>query len=191
MLKKFILAVFTLIMVVLLVACDNSQDLDKDVMVIKESVFSEETQKILEIINEEIVFFDYKIDETVKSMSIDIWTCEDGKWVNSGKSYGNVKSSQGQIAIKIDDDSYDIITIEEDGHTTSSYNSVVDFTNWKMLSSHHLSDVTEIKLNKEILLFTKLATDENNISLEFDDFRNNSYEAGVAVTVTFYDKSVD
>lgn len=61
MLKKFILAVFTLIMVVLLVACDNSQDLDKDVMVIKESVFSEETQKILEIINEEIVFLIIKL----------------------------------------------------------------------------------------------------------------------------------
>lgn len=189
--KKFILIVFTMIMVVFLVACDNSQDLDKDVMVIKESVFSEETQEILEIINEDIVFFDYKIDETVKSMSIDIWTCEDGKWVNSGKTYENVKSSDGRIAIKINNDSYDVITIEEDGHTTSSYNSVVDFSDYKMISSHHLSDVTEIKTDEEILLFTKLATDENNISLEFDDFRNNSYDTGVAITVTFSDKSVD
>lgn len=76
--KKFILVVLSLMIVILLVACNNNRKMDNDIMVIKESEFSEETQEVLKIIDNEIAFFDYTINETIKSISIDIWTYENG-----------------------------------------------------------------------------------------------------------------
>lgn len=68
--RKFILVILLLTTVILLIACNDNRKIDNDVTVIKESEFSEETQ----------------IDETVKSISIDIWIYENGQWINSGKT---------------------------------------------------------------------------------------------------------
>lgn len=68
--RKFILVILLLTTVILFIACNDNRKIDNDVTVIKESEFSEETQ----------------IDETVKSISIDIWIYENGQWINSGKT---------------------------------------------------------------------------------------------------------
>lgn len=84
--RKFILVILLLTTVILFIACNDNRKIDNDVTVIKESEFSEETQEVLKIIDEEMAFFDYTIDETVKSISIDIWIYENGQWINSGKT---------------------------------------------------------------------------------------------------------
>ena len=68
--RKFILVILLLTTVILFIACNDNRKIDNDVTFIKESEFSEETQ----------------IDETVKSISIDIWIYENGQWINSGKT---------------------------------------------------------------------------------------------------------
>lgn len=73
--KRIVLGILSLIIIMLLVACNNNNE---DVMIIREREFSEETKKVLSMFEDEIVFFDYKVDESIKSMSIDIWTCENG-----------------------------------------------------------------------------------------------------------------
>lgn len=73
--RKIVIGILFLITIMLLVACNNNNE---DVMIIREREFSEETKKVLSMFEDEIVFFDYKVDESIKSMSIDIWTCENG-----------------------------------------------------------------------------------------------------------------
>ncbi len=59
--RKFILVILLLTTVILLIACNDNRKIDNDVI-------------------------DYTIDETVKSISIDIWIYENGQWINSGKT---------------------------------------------------------------------------------------------------------
>lgn len=59
--RKFILVILLLTTVILFIACNDNRKIDNDVI-------------------------DYTIDETVKSISIDIWIYENGQWINSGKT---------------------------------------------------------------------------------------------------------
>lgn len=190
--KKFILVVLSLMIVIPLVACNNNRKMDNDIMVIKESEFSKETQEVLKIIGDEIVFFDYTINETIKSISIDIWTYENDGWVNSGKTYGNIESDNGRIAIRINDNFYEIFSINENGHTKASYKRVVDFSESKAITNSRLSNPTEIKIGKEIPLWVRLGTDKTSMKAGIiDDFRKADCNAGVAVTITFSDENID
>ena len=70
-------------------------------MVVKPTEFSEETASILSILDEEIYFVDYNIDDTVKSIEITAWVYEDELWTNFGTSVDSVTDkNSGQIAIK-------------------------------------------------------------------------------------------
>lgn len=190
--KKFMLVVLSLMIVILLVACNSNWKMGNDIMVIKKSEFSEDTQKILKIIDDEIAFFDYTINETIKSISIDIWTYENGRWTNSGKTYGNIESDNGRIAIRINNYFYDIFSVDKNGHTKTSYKSVVDFSESKATINSRLSDPTEIKIGKEIPLWVRLGTDKNSMKVGIiDDFRKADCNAGVAVTITFSGEDID
>ena len=98
--KRMVLVILSLITIIVLVSCNNNND---DVMIIREREFSEETKKVLSIFEDEVVFFDYKVDESIKSMSLDIWICENGEWTNEDSVFGNIESSNEQTAIRIND----------------------------------------------------------------------------------------
>lgn len=187
--RKVRLIILSFIMVLSLAACGRSNNHS---MTIKEKEFSDETKKVLSIFKDELVFFDYKVDQSIKSMSIDIWTCENGEWINEGETFGNIETSDQQIAIRINDLSYDIFFISKNGHTKSSYPSVIDFSNSKMVSNSRLHSPTKIEKNKEIPLWVRLGADKNSMSTDImDDFRQADCNTGVAVTITFFDGNID
>jgi hypothetical protein len=187
--KRIVLGILSLIIIMVLVACNNNNE---DVMIIREREFSEETKKVLSMFEDEIVFFDYKVDESIKSMSIEIWTYENGEWIKEGAVFGNIESNNEQIAIRINDLSYDIFIINENGHTKSSYPIAVDFSNSKMTSNSRLDNPTEIEANREIPLWVRLGTNKNSMtSITLDDFRESECDTGLAITITFSDKIVE
>ena len=71
-----------LLLVMGLAACGQREA--KQSMVIRPSEFSEETRKVLTIVEDELVFFDYEVDETIRSKTIDIWQYQEGQWVSAG-----------------------------------------------------------------------------------------------------------
>ena len=79
-------------------------------MTVKPSEFTEETQNVLQIIDNEIVFFDYQVSDLIRSVSVNIWSCVDGEWVSVGKSYGNLASQEGRLAVRLLDGSWDIFS---------------------------------------------------------------------------------
>lgn len=191
--KKIRLFVSFIMILCTLTGCVDKQDTPKD-MFVAPSEFSEETEKVLSIMDEEIMFFDYDLDETVKSMSIDIWEYEDGEWADIGGTYGNIEpNSKGQIALRITDSSYDIFNLKENGHSKSSYPEVTDFKKPIATGGTRLSSPTAIKLNHEIPVWVKIGTDKDTMAINdiSEDFREYYCTAGVAFTVTFSDKDVD
>lgn len=191
--KKFISIILFLIMILSLVACKNNKNHIKstdDTMTIQKSELSEETQEVLKIIENEIAFFDYEVDNTIKSMSIDIWTYEDGKWMNSGGTYDNINSSKKRIAIRQTQNSYDIFELDDSGYTKYTYDNIVDFSKCSMQTYFRLTHPTNIEIGKEITLWVNLGTTKNFLSSS-ENFREADCNVGVAVTITFSDKSID
>ena len=187
--KRIGVGFLSLVMILLLVACNNNSTGN---MIIRESEFSEETKEVLSLINDEMVFFDYKVDKSIKSMSTDIWTCDNEEWTNGGAVLGNVESSNRRLAIRINDLSYDIFSINKDGHTKSSHPIIVDFNDSNVVSNSRLDNPREIEANKEIPLWTRLGSNRNsNFFASLSDFRESECDTGLAITVTFYAKEVE
>lgn len=185
--KRFVWAALPLFVIVWLTACGKTQS---DSMVIGRSEFSQETNQVLQIIDDEIAFFDYSVDDSVKSLSIDIWQWQNGSWNNLGQIIGDIGDSR-QIAIKLDENSYEIFQITKDGHTKSSYPNTADFSKSGMKSDYRLSNTATIEINKEIPLWVRLGTDKNFMEADSSiEFRNADCNAGLAVTITFLDKEV-
>lgn len=191
-----------LLLTMALTACSNKQKeaakndaAQNEAMTIKPSEFSEETQEVLKIMDDEISFFDYSVDETIKSMRIDIWAYENGKWTEAGYTYGNLKGSTGRIAVRINDATYDIFDIDGSGHVKTSYDSVVDFEKSKTKTMNSLSHPTKIEPGKEISLWAKLGFD--TLEAVSPGIAGNFREAdcdcdsGLAVTITFSTESVE
>lgn len=159
-------------------------------MVIQKSEFSEETQEVLKIIEDEIAFFDYEVDETIKSMAIDIWAYKDGEWIKSGGTYDDISSSKNRIALRRNQNAYDIFEISEAGYTKYTYDDIVDFSECSMQTYFTITNPTSIEMDKEITLWANLGTNKNFLSSS-ENFRDSDCTAGVAVTITFSDKSID
>lgn len=186
---KKILLLFALLITIMLSACSKpNQNLT-----IRPSQFSKETQEVLKIFDDEIMFLDYTTDETIKSLSIDLWVYQNGEWINNGNTFGNIDSVSNQIALRLTETKYDLFIIDEEGYSQHSTPDIgTDFSNYTSVTSTRMTNPTSIKPNEEIPLWVKLGTNKNSIeSASLTDFRNTDCDTGVAITVTFSDESVE
>ncbi|MEF2795520.1 MAG: hypothetical protein U0N62_08595 [Hydrogeniiclostridium sp.] len=160
-------------------------------MTVKPSEFTEETQNVLQIIDNEIVFFDYQVSDLIRSVSVNIWSCVDGEWVSVGKSYGNLASQEGRLAVRLLDGSWDIFFIDEDGTSKTSYKGAPDVEECAATAGYRLSQPVEIEPGKAITLWSVLGFDTNAVVQVTADFRDSECTAGTAATVTFSSDVVD
>ncbi len=155
-------------------------------MTVKPSQFSEETQEVLQIIDDEIVFFDYQVSDLIRSISVDIWKFEHGQWVNAGKSYGNLAAKEGRLAVRLINGSWDIFFINEDGNSKASYKGAPDFSSAAAQAGYRLTQPTEIEPGKAITLWSELGFDESAaVNQATSNFRDSNCTMGTAATVTF------
>ena len=88
------------------------------------SEFTEETREVLDLFDDEVQFFDIVLDETVKSETITVWVYRDGAWEESGKTTGPVDTLERRIAIRLTEDSYELYSMDESGHTKYCYDTL-------------------------------------------------------------------
>ncbi len=186
--KKILILLFSF--VIFLSACSKDEEYD---MSIKPSEFSQETLKVLEILDDELQFFDINLNETAKSYSMSIWVYRDGEWQEDGKTYGNIDMLESQIAINLSKTKYELFSINENGHTSSSYIIDSDFENSIGTTSKRLDSEIIIEIDKEIPLWVKIGTESNSMSILplTEDFRDNECNEGVAITLTVFDEEID
>lgn len=167
--------------------------LKDDVMYIEKVKFSKETEQILSLVDEELLFFDYKLDNTIKSIKIDFWSYIDGNWTSFEGYSSNLeltKKRDDRIGIKINDNNcYVIYDFKKNDYLMSVFEKSIKFENPEILSKRNLGYI-RIEPNKEIVLFEKYSYDdrEKQEFNKFGDFRNEKCEKGLVVTITFFDK---
>lgn len=173
----------------LLSACSAGGE---EAMTIEPSTFSEETEQVLEIIDDELVFFDYEVSDLIRSVSVDLWNYENGEWVSVGKCYGNLDTREGQLAVRLMDTSWDVFFIEDGSHSKSSYKRTSDWSDAVATSGYRLSTTHEIQPGRAITLWAELGYSEANAQVAVtDDFRAADCDYGTAATVTFSSDVVD
>lgn len=189
--KKMFAALSVLMLAFTGCAAGAPKEAAESSMSIRPSVFSEETEDVIALLgstDENIMFFDYTVDDTVKSAEINIWTYQDGEWVSGGSASGWTNALEDRIGLRFREDGYDIFangTCRYDAE--KGYGGFADTQGW---GAYQLSDTTEIKVNEEIPLWVKIGDDGNGVTVS-RDFRRLDCTAGMAATITFSDKELN
>ena len=161
-------------------------------MSIQPSTFSQETTDILKLFDDEIQFYDIFLDESAKYRKISVWLYGNDGWYKAGETSGEVEYLDNRIAIRLTKEVYELYVIDENGHTKYSLPiTEANFENLDEQMDWRLSQKTPIELNKELVLWAKIATD-NNDALGTDemikDFKNIECSGGVVITITILDE---
>lgn len=192
--KRLLACLMLLLSLLALTGCRKKPE--PGAMTIAPAVFSQETQDVLRVLDQEIAFYDYTIDETIKSYAVALWLCENGTWTSAGMSYGNVQPGKARIAVRVTDGGVDLFSIEESGYVKSSYPAMAQGDSGMAWASTRLNNPTAIRDGEEIPLWVRLgkredATGSTSITVYESDFRRGDCDAGVAVTITFSSKAVE
>ena len=190
--KKCIKYFVVLSLMLCLCGCNNKSNTSNNnqEMYIKPSEFSKETLDVLKIFDNEIMFYDISINESVKSTKISMWTYHDGVWHEEGKIYGGPDLPVDRYAIRLKDKSFELYSINEDGFSKSAYDNLkTEFDKTTSKHGSRLNEKHEIKLNEEVVLWYIIGSNSTSFTLSDNiDFRDYECETGIAITLTVSDK---
>ncbi len=181
--KRVLIVVLLTLVCLSMAACSQTGES----MVIKPSTFSEETESVLEIFGDEVMFYDFEVDDTIKTVTIAIWLCNDGEWVENGALITDT-DVQNQIAIQRGDSTYDIYTMGDEGFVESASIDVnQDFEDTIHQASWKMDEPVNILAGQEITLWTEIGNNSEGISIT-ENFRESDCTEGIAISVVFSDK---
>ena len=162
-------------------------------MYIKPSEFMEETREVLDLFDDEVQFFDIVLNDTVKSETITVWVYRDGAWEESGKTSGPVDMLERRIAIRLTENSYELYSLDESGHT--KYTSFLDttFDESMAILGSRVEGETQLILNEETPILMKIGAETSSMESYnvTEDFRTMDCNAGVVITLTVSDELVE
>ena len=186
--KRIILPTILLALVILVIRLNSGTGS----MTLRPSQLSPETEGVLDIVGDEVMFFDYAVNETIKSKKIDIWIYEDGEWRILGNSSGNLESLEGQAAVEIGESSCAVFDIDSTGHTKISFPFPEGFGDWKSWTECRITDPVDFEAEEEIALWTRLGYGESGEkAVSTLDFRGASCSQGIAVTAKFSEEAAE
>lgn len=193
--KKRLVILLGIIVVAVLVVYGNSfLSSPLKTMAIRPSEFSEETEDIIELIYDDVMFWDFKVNENVKGYSVSLWKYdqENSNWKSGGMLRGNIECLDNQIAIRINDNEYDIFLSDKDRNKKFSINmSELNIVDVKMHIFEKITEEMEFEINKEIVLYEDICTNRNSMNTNFDeDFREIDCDSGLVIVLKFMDKAV-
>jgi len=205
--KKYTLLALLLLLVLMLTACSSKPTepeatevptpeptvyIDPNLMTIRPAEFSEETQQVLDILNSNLTFFDYTVDESIRSMNLEMWNLSDAGWASAGRTLGNIDSTEGRIGISLTGATYDLYIIDEDSSHKVSYDALTGFEAQPSILGSRLSETSPIVSDQEVELWMRLGAGcTNNNFASLADFRSADCQTGLAVTVTFSVKTAE
>ena len=186
--KKFLSLIISMTLCLSITACSNQVQTQEETMVIKPSDFSEETMQVIDILGDDVLFFDFLVDDSVKSYSIEAFVYKDNTWQDYGITASNIDDTNNRIAIKSDAEGYDIHTMDDSGIIGYNSDAVYDaFDSTTQQGSYKITSATDIIMDEEIVLWSKIGNNGNGLAIT-SDFRNADCTAGMAFTVTFSDE---
>ena len=192
--KQRFAALLCLLFLFPLTSCGAQEAPSGPTPTIRPAAFSEDAQALLGLLNdteEALVFFDYTVEEPIRSVSTEVWKYVDGSWERSGHVFGNIEPGEYRMGFRLTPSSYEIFDISETGHNTYTYQDSLDLDGCAATFSTQLGDSQEIVCGEEIPLWLKTGSAGGSIAGSLEDFRSIDCTAGLAVTVTFSDTPID
>ena len=152
----------------------------------------EDSLQLFGIPNQQVEFFDYAVDKTIQSLSINLWHFENGEWVCIGQNTGNLRERSGRIGVRMNADGCDLYLVDGDYHDAVHFPDVESFESALSVFGIRLSLSTPIVAGQEIELRSKVGIGNAGSDLlpAFESFRSSDCDSGMAVTVTFSAESV-
>ncbi len=187
---KIVGMLVALVLVLTLGSCSTPTRRTEEAMIMKQSEFSEETRSVLEFVDEDLFFFDFIVNDTIKSYTVGAWIYDGGAWKDYGGTSGNIDTPNNRMAIKVTETGYKIKTANDSGFIGYSAEVPYDeFDHTTQQGSYQLTDPTTIAAGTEITLWCKIGNSGNGLSINHD-FRNADCTAGMAFTITFSDEAL-
>lgn len=189
--KKIICALLAGVLALSLCACARSS---QTAMSITPTAFSEETLDVLELLGDDIQFYDLSLDGSVKSFALSLWVYRDGEWFEDGRMYGGSDTLGRRIAIRQTETSVDLYSISETGREKCSYQALdTPFEESLGIAGTKIDGKTQIELNRALPIWVKVGTASNRMEVLdiTQDFREMECNAGIAVTLTLSDEIVE
>ena len=184
---KFLKRFAAVLAVLMLSGCGTVEtvpQLSGEPMTISPTEFSAETKKVLDILDDEVMFYTYIIDETVKSVRLELWLYEDGEWTSAGNVKGNEDVTERDIVLRIKDTEIDLIQVSDSGQNKYTFPMTQEYTGAMMTLEECLQHTESIVPEEEVVLYYKVGTDADGMFAD-RDFRHIPCSAGMALTITF------
>ena len=186
MVKRIWALLLCVVMSISLSACAEN-NLDR--MYIEEAQLTEEEKNIAELLglNQEYRLYDFSIDDTVKSMQINIYELIDGEWhIIAGGGGQAFEDSEGRIALGFDNVADGLrIAVQSEHNSGMGY------------ATSTLSDKQKIVYDQEIPLVIQIITSKNEVHsyvvdyfFQPEEYEKYDYEYVYAITVLFSQKPV-
>ena len=186
--RRLTVLVLALTALLSLAACGKDRGME-----VRPSEFSEETRKVLSILDGELAFFDYETDNTIRSMTVTLWSFEEGAWESVAFLADAIEVGEAQVAVRMGENTFDFYNLSEDGYTRRSWEGTrSDFDGIEFVGNQRLPGPTAIVPGEEIALWVRLGMEGNSIRAgDMEDFRSADCAAGLAVTVTFSEAELE
>ena len=181
--KKFITIIACLFIMLTLCACSNTSD-KTTIRNIKQSKDSEE---IIQFLDNKLQIFEIHYSDDVKSRTIQLWICHNGKWEKGGKIAGNIEDDKESIKLFINTD---YVSIQSDGAKYKLYVDDVSFENLSSYENMGINKGFDVDLNKEYTLAAMYGSKQKIIPSITNNqtITSMNYDVAIAITITTSDE---
>ncbi|MEG0854461.1 MAG: hypothetical protein RSF82_11340 [Angelakisella sp.] len=201
---KKILRFLSLIAVLFTLAACSSTNTSNDKMYIEQAKFTDEEQAILDLVGENgsPYILDFIVDDTVKTLQINTYELQDGKWhLISGGGGHSFEDKYGRIALSFDKIENGMRTAIQSEHakgSTSYHKPKEEAIEGMGTATSRLSSRTNIEYEKEIPLVMEVSTTKNEVR-SFDPdygfknpekYKELGYEKVYVITCMFSQKTL-
>ena len=200
--KKIAISIVAIVFILSLASCSNTAK--KPNLYIEKAQLTKQEESIAKLLgaNSEHRIYDFKLDDSVKSVRINTYELKEGSWKQvTGFGSQAFLDNKGRLALDFDNVADGIrVAIQSEKHNSATqYSNVVteDYTGMTR-SITILDNLTEIIYEQEIPLVLQISTTKNAIrSFGVDSFfipeeyDKYGYEHVYAVTIQFSQKTVE
>lgn len=156
-------------------------------MQLRAAPVSEETRQVLDLIDNELTLWEYRLNDGTYTMVVDLWVCQNGSW-EKAQFYPGAAASEGRFGVHVTSTKVEYITLAEDGTCRYGTDCPVDVTSQSGTCSYSsLTGESVIEPGREIPLLARLGWDNSAdpVPTDWQNFQDSGCDTGVAVTVTF------
>lgn len=200
--KKLISIFISVLFLLSLTACVDKNKVSG--LYIEKAQLTEQEENIAKLLglNDSQRIYDFKVDDTIKSVQINTYELKDGEWkIISGGGGNAFEDTEGRIALTFDNIAEGLRVAWQSEHEGGSNSYATELTEELKNMGRATSIMTERKeiiYEKEIPLAIQISTTKNEINsynVEYfekpEEYQKNSYEHVYAITIRFSQKTVN